>query len=130
MSNLTSELNSLSQFCYSLMYIMLLLFYLGQTLAHKYSKILSFISRARWSLKALEVNICFKVVRINVEVQLMKLRLIYCQKSRIFSLKRARASTFAPIFLKLHFAVTIHIGGLACKISASYDNAKLCLNTV
>jgi len=39
-------------------------------------------------------------------------------------------TTFDPIFLKLHFAVTIHIGELVCKISASYDNAKLCLNTV
>ena len=47
-----------------------------------------------------------------------------------FLTKSARARTFAPIFLKLHFAVTIHISEFACKKSASYDNAKLCLNTV
>ena len=35
---------------------------------------------------------------------------------------------FAPIFLKLHFAVKILISEFACKKSASYDNAKLCLN--
>ena len=35
---------------------------------------------------------------------------------------------FAPIFLKLHFAVKILISKFACKKSASYDNAKLCLN--
>ena len=47
----------------------------------------------------LEVNflahICFKCVRKIVQVQLLKLTLIYCQKSRIFSQKaRARALLF------------------------------------
>ena len=38
----------------------------------------------------------FKTIRINVQVQLMKLRLIYCQKSRIFFTKSARARALLP----------------------------------
>ena len=41
----------LSQFCYSLMYLMLLLFWLMPNLANKYSKIFSFIVRACGNLK-------------------------------------------------------------------------------
>ena len=55
MSILTLEMNSLSQFCYSFMYLMILLFWLRPNLAHKYSKIFSFIARAR-IFKALEVS--------------------------------------------------------------------------
>ena len=91
MSILTSEMNSLSQFCYSLMYLMILLFWLRPNLENKYSKIFSFIARARGNLRLWRwifwAHIFFKSIRINVQVQLMKLRLIYCQKSRIFSQK-------------------------------------------
>ena len=89
MSILTSEINSLSQFCYSLMYLLILLFWLRPNLAIKYSKIFSFIARARGHLR-LWRWIFFKSIRINVQVQLMKLKMIYCQKSRIFS-QKARA---------------------------------------
>ena len=50
------------------------------------------------------LDICFKSVRKNVQVQLMKLTLIYCQKSRIF-LQKARARALLLIFLlnqKMH----------------------------
>ena len=62
-----------------------------------------------WTFKPLEVNffgahICFKSVRKNVQVQLMKLTLIYCQKIAFF--QKAHARTFAQfsskIILSLH----------------------------
>ena len=75
---------------------MLLLFWLRPNLANKYSKIFSFIARVRGHLSLwgwiFLAHICFKSARKNFQVQLMKLTLIYCQKSRIFSQKaRARA---------------------------------------
>ena len=68
---------------------------LWPNLAHKYSKIFSFIARARGHLSLWRwiflAHICFKSARKNVQVQLMKLTLIYCQKSSIFFTKSARA---------------------------------------
>ena len=62
----------------------------------------------------------FKTIRINVQVQLMKLRLIYCQKSRIFfHKKRACARTFAQIRSKPKYVCNIHNFKLAWKKSAS-----------
>ena len=127
----TSEMNSFSQFCYSLIYLMQLLFLLRSNLAHKYSKIFSFIARAhghlslwRWHFLA---HICFKSVRKNFQVQLIMLTLIYCQKSRIH---KKRARTFAQIPSKPKNACNILNSEFACKKSASYDNSKLCLTTV
>ena len=59
----------------------------------------------------------------------MKLTLIYCQKSRIFS-QKARARTFAQIPTKPKNACNKHNSEFALKKSASYDNPKLSLNTV
>ena len=72
-------------------------------------------------------RIFFKSIRINVQMELMKSRLIYCEKSRIFDKKRA--CTFAQIRSKPKSACNIHNFMLACKKSASKDTAKLCLNT-
>ena len=51
-------------------------------------------------------------------------------KSRIFSQKMGRARTFAQIPSKPKNARNIHNSEFACKKSASYDNSKLCKNTV
>ena len=59
----------------------------------------------------------------------MKLTLIYYQKSRIFS-QKAHARIFAQIPSKPKNACNIHNSEFACKKSASFDNSKLCLNTV
>ena len=47
-----------------------------------------------------------------------------------FFTKNARARTFAQIPSKPKNARNIHNSEFACKKSASYDNSKLCLNTV
>ena len=107
-------------------------FYTFKMLLKMYSKIFSFIARARGHLSLwwwiFLAHICFKSARKNVPVQLMKLTLMYCQKSRIFHKKRAR--TFAQIPLKPKNACNIHNSEFACKKLASYDNSKLCLTTV
>ena len=59
----------------------------------------------------------------------MKLKLIYCKKSRKFSQKGCEC-TFAQIRSKPKNACNIHNFKFACKKAASYDNAKLYLNTV
>ena len=103
---------------------------LGQTL-HISIQRYFLLLRAR-TFKPLGVNflahICFKIVRKNVQVQLMKLTLIYCQNSRNFS-QKAHAH-FCSNSFKTKNACNIHNSELACKKSASYDNFKLCLNTV
>ena len=71
------------------------------------------------------LDICFKSVRKNVQVQLMKLTLIYCHKSRICS-QKARARTFALIPSKPKNACNIHNFECACKKSASCDYSELC----
>ena len=77
-------------------------------------------ARAR-TFKALEVKFLsayfFTRIRINVQVQLMKLKMIYCQKSRIFFTKSAR--TFAHIRSKPKNACNIHNFMLTCKKSAA-----------
>ena len=86
---------------------MLLLFWLRPNLANKYSKIFSFTARARGHLRLCRwiiwAHIFFKSIRINVQVQLMKLRLIY----------------FCSDPLKTKKAFNIHNFKLACKKSAS-----------
>ena len=65
-----------------------------QTQNYVFKDIFFYCARGR-TFKPLEVNflahICVKSVRKYVQVQLMKLTFIYCQKSRIFNKKRARA---------------------------------------
>ena len=114
MSILTSEMNSLSQFCYSLMCLMQLLFELRPNLAHKYSKIFSFIACARGHLSLWRWIILAHI----------------CFKSAFFHKKIARARNFAQIPSKPKNACSIHNSEFACKKSASYDNSKLCLTTV
>ena len=115
-------MNSMSQLYYNLKVS-------HSNLSHKYSKIFSFIARARGHLSLWRwiflAHICFKSVRKNVQVQLMKLTLIYCQISRIFSQKARCSDSFKP-----KNACNIHNSEFECKKSASYDSSKLCLNTL
>ena len=123
----------MSIYRYSLMYLMIPLFWLRPNLANKYSKIFSFIARARgqWSLLGgiCLAQMCVKRGRKNFQVQLMKLTLIYCHKSRICS-QKARARTFALIPSKPKNACNIHNFECACKKTASWDYSELCWNTV
>ena len=132
MFNLTSEMNSLSQFCYSLMYLMLHLFWLlGQTLQIRIQRYFFYCVRAR-TFKAFQVNflsaylfqecqdICSSAIN-EVNIDLLS------KKSHFFT-KSARARTFAQIRSKPKNACNIHNSEFACKKSASYD--KLCLTTV
>ena len=63
----------------------------SQNCTQVFKDIFLYCARAR-TFKPLEVNflahICFNSARKNVEVQLLNLTLIYCQKSRIFHKKR------------------------------------------
>ena len=115
MSILTSEVNSVSQFCYSLMYLMLLLFRLRQNLANKYSKIFSFIARAR-TFKALGVNFLsayfFQEYQNECSSAINEVKIDLLSKKSYFFTKSAR--TFAQIRSKPKNACNI-----ACKKSAS-----------
>ena len=72
-----------------------------------------------WTFKALEVNFLsahfFKSTRINVQVQLMKLKFIYCQKSCIFFTLSARAHGGSDTF-KTKNACNMHNFKLACYV--------------
>ena len=142
MSILTSEMNSLSQFCYSLMYLMILLFWLRPNLANKYSKIFSFIARAR-TFKPLEVNFLsaikenggeflsayfFQEYQDKCSSAINEVKIDLLSKKLYFFTKSAR--NFAQIRSKPKNACNIHNFKCACKKSASWDNAKLCLYTV
>ena len=114
------------------MCLMQLLFELRPNLAHKYSKIFSFAC-AHADISAFEgeflAHICFKSVRKNFQVQLIKFFDLLSKKSQFFT-KSARARTFAQIPSNPKNAYNIHNSEFACKKSASYDNSKLCLTTV
>ena len=111
---------------------MQLLFKLRPNLAHKYSKIFSFIARAR-TFKPLGVNFfsayLFQECQEKFSSAINEVNIDLLSKSRIFS-QKARARTFAQIPSKPKIACNIHNSEFACKKSASYDNSKLCLTTV
>ena len=102
------------------MYLMLLLFWLKPNFANKYSKIFSFIARARGNLRLCRwifwAHIFFKSVRIHVQVQL---NWFTVKKVEFFNKKRACARTFAQIRSKPQNGHNIHNFKLACKKSAS-----------
>ena len=83
----------LSQFCYSLMYLMLLLFWLRPNLANKYSKIFSFIARAR-TFKALGVNFLsayfFQEYQDKCSSAINEVKIDLLSKKSYFFTKRAR----------------------------------------
>ena len=94
MSILTLEMNSLSQFCYSFMYLMILLFWLRPNLANIYSKIFSFIARAR-IFKALEVSFLsayiFQEYQDKCSSTINEVKIDLLSKKSYFFTKSARA---------------------------------------
>ena len=106
---------------------MLLLFQLRQNLAHKYSKIFSFVARAR-TFKALKGNFLsaylFQECQDKCSSAINEVKIDLLSKSRIFFTKSARTRSFAQIRSKPKNACKINDFKFACKKSASYDNAK------
>ena len=72
----------------------------------------------------------FKSVLKPIQVYFMVSSLQKMEKSNIFTKRTRHSSIFARIFIKLNFAVTIHIFKFTYKKSAFFNIFKLCLNTV
>ena len=100
-------------------------------LVSKYSKIFSFIARAR-TFKPLWVNFfsayLFQECQEKFASAINEVNIALLSKKSHFFTKSAR--TFAQIPSKPKNACNINNSEFACKKSASYDNSKLCLTTV